>query len=118
MCRCQGQVLTDKMRPAILEHLAGELALNHAAFRMSPPKLILVTLYHGAVGQTSYGGICNLRRHTMDHRKCAAVNYPTDPRWFLRDVIKTIWAIEAESQQPGNEFAIFDGTPGHQTCGG
>ena len=30
---------------------------------------------------------------------------------FCADVIKTIRAIEAESQQPGNEFAIFVDTP-------
>ncbi len=95
MCRRQGSMVSEELRPSIVKLLATELWVNHKVLRVRAEKLLSATLHQGAVA-------LELLRDFPEHPAylitCAMQGSPASSREFLRRIGEQIEALSSDPE--------------------
>ena len=106
MCRRRGQDVPPRLRGAIYRLLASELEVNARMLQSSVADVARATIYNGELSSLTRDAEFASLHNTPAVFVRAAVNYPSDPKAFLRKVIATVSELERDP-----EFESFGDTP-------
>ena len=98
MCRRRGQDVPPRLRGAIYRLLASELEVNARMLQSSVADVARATIYNGELSSLTRDAEFASLHNTPAVFVRAAVNYPSDPKAFLRKVIATIPELESDPE--------------------